>query len=127
MVNLSMGTQERTLESPSLKVNLLEQSFNQVAPRSGDFVESFYQQLFTMYPEIKPLFANFDMREREERLLNGLMLVINNFREPDVVGPALKKLGQRHVELNIRREHYPMVGAALLATFAAFLGSNPER
>jgi hemoglobin-like flavoprotein len=50
--------------------------------------------------------------------------VIQNLRKPDVLAPALKGLGQRHAAYGVRPEHYPIVGAVLLDTFAACLGKR---
>ena len=119
MVNVVTENQQ---DGPGLQVELLEQSFSEVAPRGAEFAASFYQRLFSMYPETRVLFGNTDMKEQEIKLLNALVLVVRNLRKPDVLGPALKTLGKRHERLNVRQEHYPMVGAALLGTFEEFLG-----
>lgn len=38
----------------SLKVELLEESFGRIKPSAGEFAASFYDNLFTAYPEAKP-------------------------------------------------------------------------
>ncbi len=124
MANVVTQNQREGQESPGLQVELLELSFGELAPRGAEFVASLYQRLFSMYPETELLFADMDMKEQENKLLNALVLVVDNLRKPDVLGPALKKLGQRHKELNIRQDHYPMFGAALLGTFEEFFGSK---
>ena len=42
----------------------------------------------------------------------------------DLLRDALKGLGARHVGYGVQAEHYPIVGAILLETFAEFLGEN---
>ncbi len=108
----------------SLQVELLETSFEQVKPRADEFVTSFYNNLFTLYPEAQPLFANTDMGAQKKKLLNSLVLVVENLRMPDVLSNALKGLGARHVKYGALPEHYPLVGNALLTTFEQYLGSD---
>src|SRR5215471_3388183 len=108
----------------SLQIELLETSFQAIAPRGEAFVTAFYERLFTRFPQTRAFFAATDMKEQKKKLLGALVLVIQNLRKPDVLGPALKGLGQRHDAYGVRPEHYPIVGAVLLDTFAAFLGER---
>ena len=68
----------------------------------------------------KALFKKVDMKKQRKKLLESLVLVVNNLRKPDVLGPALKNLGERHKELGAQEEHYAMVGEALLGTFEEY-------
>ena len=105
----------------SLQVELLESSFDRVKPQADEFVNSFYNNLFTMYPEAKPLFAHSNMAEQKKKLLASLVLVVENLRNPDVLGNSLKGLGARHVKYGALPEHYPLVGNSLLTTFEQYL------
>lgn len=51
-------------------------------------------------------------------------MVIKNLRNTKIVSMALHDLGWRHEEMGVEREHYPMIGAALLETFAGFFGEK---
>ena len=64
------------------------------------------------------------MKEQRKKLLGALLLVIQNLRKPEVLTSALQGLGRRHVKYGVRPEHYPIVGAILLETFADFLGDD---
>jgi nitric oxide dioxygenase len=48
-------------------------------------------------------------------------LVVNNLRNPEALENALKGLGTRHVKYGALPQHYPLVGASLLKTFAMSL------
>ena len=109
------------LEEAGLKVELLENSFEMVKPQADDFVNSFYNNLFTMYPEAKPLFAHSNMAEQKKKLLASLVLVVENLKQPDVLSDTLKGLGARHVKYGALPEHYPLVGSSLLTTFEQYL------
>ena len=111
-------------DSSPLQVELLEDSFEKVKPKADDFVESFYTNLFTDYPDAKPLFANTDMKVQGKKLLSSLVLVIENLRKPEALSSALKGLGARHVQYGALPEHYPLVGSSLLKTFEQYLGTD---
>ncbi len=105
----------------SLQVDLLEQSFGKVAPQADDFVMSFYDNLFTDYPAAKPLFEHSDMKKQGQMLKGGLVMVMENLNNPDVLSKALGGLGARHVKYGALPEHYPLVGNSLLKTFEQYL------
>jgi len=108
----------------SLQIDVLETSFQRIAPRGEAFVTAFYDRLFTAYPQTRAFFASTNLKEQRKKLLGALILVIQNLRKPEVLTGALKGLGQRHVAYGVRPEHYPIVGAILLETFADFLGDD---
>ena len=108
----------------SLNVEVLEQSFERVKPYTAVFASSFYDNLFNDYPQVQILFANTDMKEQEKKLIYSLVLVVENLRNPGYLTTVLQHLGERHVRYGTIREHYPLVGAALLKTFESYLGQD---
>ena len=108
----------------SLNVEVLEKSFERVKPQANDFAFSFYQNLLTDYPQLRPLFAKTNMEEQQQKLMMSLVLVIENLRNPNYLKVILKNLGERHVSYGAIEQHYPMVGAALLKTFESYLGAD---
>ncbi|PZD75141.1 Bacterial hemoglobin [Acaryochloris thomasi RCC1774] len=108
----------------SLQVETLERSFDQIKPMADDFVTSFYDNLFTDYPAAEPLFAGTAMEEQKPKLLKSLVLVIQNLRNPEILGDALEGLGARHVKYGALPQHYPLVGNSLLKTFEQYLGKD---
>ena len=114
-------TEPQVEAEAGLNVELLEQSFDEIKPQANEFVASFYDNLFTAHPEAKPLFDTTDMQAQKKKLLNSLVLVVENLRKPDALGGALRGLGARHVKYGALPEHYPLVGGALLTTFEQYL------
>jgi len=108
----------------TLQIELLESSFQAIASCGEAFVTAFYERLFTRFPQTRAFFASTDMKEQRKKLLGALALVIQNLRKPEVLTSALTGLGQRHVTYGVRPEHYLIVGAVLLETFADFLGER---
>jgi hemoglobin-like flavoprotein len=108
----------------TLQIELLESSFQAIAPQGEAFVTAFYERLFTSFPQTRAFFASTDMKEQRKKLLGALALVVQNLRKPEVLTSALQGLGQRHVTYGVLPEHYPIVGAVLLETFADVLGER---
>ncbi|HCF29921.1 MAG TPA: globin, partial [Cyanobacteria bacterium UBA11049] len=107
-----------------LNVKVLEKSFERVKPQANDFAFSFYQNLLTDYPQLRPLFAKTNMEEEQQKLIMSLGLVIENLRHLNYLKVILKNLGERHVSYGTIAQYYPMVGAALLKTFESYLGAD---
>ena len=111
----------------TLKIDLLEDSFNSVKHDAAAFSASFYNKLFTYHPELKPLFAQADFAAQEKKLISSLALVVENLRNPEQLTMALKSLGAYHKQIGTMDEHYPFVGQALVETFAEYLGNKWDR
>jgi hemoglobin-like flavoprotein len=100
----------------TLNIELLEQSFELIKLQSQEFTATFYATLFSRYPEVEPLFAHTVMSKQGEKLFQSLVLVVENLQKPEVLAKALGSLGTKHIKYGVLPEHYPMVGAALLAS-----------
>jgi hemoglobin-like flavoprotein len=105
----------------SLNVDLLERSFALVKGNGVEFSSQFYATLFLDHPAVQPLFANTHLQSQGDKLFASLVLVVDNLRNPEALENALKGLGTRHVKYGALPQHYPLVGASLLKTFAASL------
>ncbi len=106
----------------ALQASILEDSFRLITPRAEEFVHAFYGNLFRRHPEVVPLFEGADMEELQKKLLAALTWTVNSARKLDVLVPVLRELGGKHAGYDVRREHYPIVGAILLQTLEQFLG-----
>jgi hemoglobin-like flavoprotein len=112
----------------TLDLEALETSFDLIAPRGDELVDVFYARLFTTAPAVVPLFAETDLPQQKTLLLGTLVLLRKSLRNLDAIIPKLRELGARHVAYGAQPEHYPIVGAALLASLAEIAGSawTPE-
>ncbi len=103
---------------------LLETSLQAIVLHGEAFVTAFYERLFTRFPQTRAFFAATDMLEQRKKLQQTLALIVQHIQHPEALGDMLQELGQRHVTYGIQPEHYPLVGAVLLETFADFLGKH---
>ena len=105
----------------SFDVEILEKSFNKLKICADDFAASFYDNLFKLSPEIKPLFVNTNMPDQHKKLINALVLVVENLRNPEALTPVLYALGARHISYGAIPKYYDPVVQALLITLEAYL------
>ena len=80
----------------SLNLEALETSFDLVAPRGDDLMDTFYRRLFIAAPAVQPLFAGTDLRRQKAMLLSALVLLRKSLRDLDAIVPNLHALGARH-------------------------------
>lgn len=106
----------------SLDVPLLRSSFALVAEAEPALAARFYDHLFGMYPQVKPLFASTPMDRQQQMLTEALVAVVEHLDDADWLSSHLQLLGRRHVNYGISHEMYGWVGAALLATLAEVAG-----
>ena len=109
------------------QIDLVQSSFAKVAPIADTAAVIFYDRLFEIAPEVKPLFRG-DMTEQGRKLMATLAVVVNGLSNLESVLPAASALARRHVAYGAKPAHYPVVGGALLWTLEKGLGDawTPE-
>jgi hemoglobin-like flavoprotein len=108
----------------STNIALLQSSFLKVIPQKQRFARVFYDTLFHDHPEIKPLFAATDMHVQQSKLFSLLSMTINNLGNPAMLRFTLHELGKHHMRYKVKPEYFPLVGDALLKTFAVILDKD---
>lgn len=106
-----------------MNLDLLRSTWKQAFSYGDDFVVHFYNTLFRLAPELRPLFGA-DMRPQRRHIVKMLHMVIAGVDRPDVLVPQLRELGARHHSYGVVAEHFPMVARALKETLAHFLGDD---
>jgi hemoglobin-like flavoprotein len=105
------------------QVQLVQQSFAKVAPISEAAAVIFYDRLFEIAPQVKPMFPT-DMTEQRKKLMATLAVVVGGLSNLESILRAASALATRHVSYGAKAEHYPVVGAALLWTLEKGLGEG---
>jgi len=103
------------------KIALVQQSFAKVVPIADQAAVLFYDRLFEIAPDVKPMFHG-DMAEQRRKLMATLGVVVTGLTRIETVLPAASALAKRHVTYGVKDDHYPIVGAALLWTLEKGLG-----
>jgi len=99
----------------------VQQSFAKVAPMADQAAALFYNRLFEIAPELRPLFRG-DMADQGRKLMATLAVVVGALTRLEAILPAASALAKRHVAYGVRAAHYRPVGAALLWTLERSLG-----
>ncbi|SFG88382.1 globin family protein [Methylobacterium gossipiicola] len=105
------------------QITLVQDSFAKVRPIADTAADLFYGRLFEIAPAVRPMFPE-DMREQKKKLMAMLSLAVTNLDKPDIVVPALQKLGRQHAAFGTEAAHYEPVGEALLWTLEQGLGPD---
>jgi len=108
----------------AIDVEILEESFDLVAPQGDKLMTTFYEHLFETAPAVQPLFANVDMERQRQALLNMLVVLRESLRDLDDIVPDLEELGARHAEYGAQAAHYPVVGNVLIGAMAEVAGDT---
>ncbi|GAB3558132.1 globin family protein [Spirosoma fluminis] len=105
------------------QTQLVQKTFEMVAALPAETVGSlFYNRLFAIAPEVRPLFSRTTMPEQSRKLLTMLAYVVARLDKPDSLVADLTQLAQRHVRYGVQDRHYDLVGEALLWTLEQGLG-----
>jgi NAD(P)H-flavin reductase len=94
-------------------------SFAKAAAAGDEAPLWFYSHLFLTHPETRQLFP-VSMAHQRDRLFAALGEVVSKVDDLDALVPILQQLGRDHRKFGTVAEHYPAVGASLLATLAHF-------
>lgn len=86
----------------------------------------FYKRLFAFNPELKNIFnvGNQHSGKQQNALAFAVLAYAENIEDPSVLLPVLERIEHKHVSLDIRPEHYAIVGYHLLASIKEVLGDT---
>jgi hemoglobin-like flavoprotein len=104
------------------QVKIINLTFAQVMYRKDQVGRMFYERLFAIAPETRPLFTG-DIDAQSRKLMETLALAIGMLRNMPTLILTLEALAHRHVGYGVRSEHYDKVGEALLWTLERELGA----
>jgi nitric oxide dioxygenase len=114
---MSQTLSERTIALVKATVPALE-------AHGLDIVREMYSRMFEN-PDIRDLFNQShhgDSGSQPRALTGAILAYANNIDNLGALAPAVERIAQKHVGLQILPEHYPHVGEALLGAIKATLG-----
>ena len=107
-------------------INIIKSTVPALKEHGLEITKTFYKNMFENNPEVKPLF-NMDRQksgEQPKALAMTILAAAENIDNLEVLLPAVKKIGEKHCNANIKPEHYPIVGENLLRAIKDVLGEN---
>ncbi len=125
--NVANKHKRHSMMTPN-QARLIQSSWNMIEPIIDTAAVLFYNRLFEIDPTVKPLFANSDMNQQRDKLLDTLNLAVQNVDQIEHMAESLADLGKRHANYGVEDQHYETVRAALLWALGQGLGDlfTPE-
>jgi nitric oxide dioxygenase len=101
-----------------------------LAERGVEITSYFYKTLFEAHPQLLNIFnhANQKQGRQQTALANAVYAAATYIDQLEVLLPAVKQIAHKHRSLNVKKEHYPIVGEFLLKAIKDVLGdaATPE-
>src|SRR3954463_16738152 len=84
----------------------------------------FYNRMLSQNPELKNVFNSANQRTNAQptALALAVLAYAENIDDPSALKSAVYKIANKHVSLDIRPEHYAIVGKHLVASIGEVLG-----
>jgi len=129
--SVKKGTKKEVKKTKPLMINVLGHVIDETALLKGyelaknvldETVVDFYEELFSQYPAVKPLFENTHEEVQAAKLAAALNLLIDNLHNEDALQSALSDMGERHQGYGAQPDHYPVVAEVLVASFKNKIG-----
>lgn len=95
-----------------------------LAEHGVPIIRRFYTRLFDAHPELKNVFnvAHQDQGQQQQALARAVYAYAENIENPSSLAAVLKNIANKHASLDVRPEHYPIVGEHLLGAIKDVLG-----
>jgi len=106
------------------QIDLVQTSFDSLVPIKAEAGKIFYDRLFEIAPEVRPLFRTDDMGEQGMKLMTTLGAVVNGLKDWDSILPLARDLALGHKAFGVEAKHYAPLAEALIYTFKSGLGDD---
>ena len=94
-----------------------------VRERLAPASEMFYENLFTVEPELRALFRP-DLQSQGMRFMSTLATIADLLEAPAELGSEIAHLATAHAGVGVRAAHFAPMGIALMVTLAETLGED---
>ncbi len=104
------------------QVELVQSSFDSVAPKASQLVVRFYEEIFRVAPHLRHIFPE-DMQEQRTKLIRTLTYAVNGLKFPISILPVVQNLGIQHTAYDVDPAQYEVVGDALIVALSETRGT----
>ena len=104
-------------------IDLLHHSLRILQERKELAAGIFYERLFELSPEVRPLFTD-DIIVQTEKAIFAFGAVVGQIHDLDKTRAMTRDLARRHVGYGVKAEHYPLVGRAVLSVLAEVMNEE---
>jgi hemoglobin-like flavoprotein len=104
-------------------IERVRSSFDRIWPISTQTAGLFYDRLFEIAPEVRPLFRH-DIDDQKRKFISTLAVIVGSLDDTSKLISLTDNLARQHDSFGVRPAYYPIVGEALLWSLERGLGSN---
>jgi hemoglobin-like flavoprotein len=104
-------------------IRLVRDSLPGIRERLVPASMSFYENLFSVEPELRALFR-VDMASQGMRFMSTLATIADVLGDRDALDAELGELAAAHARIGVRAAHFAPMGVALMVTLAETLGDE---
>lgn len=101
--------------------HVVRKSFGLVERQADVAALVFYQRLFDLAPQVRPMFSG-DIQSQGRKLMETLAVLVSALDRPKELESELEELGAGHAGYGVRDEHYAVARQALLEMIAEVTG-----
>ena len=102
---------------------LVRNSFEKIVPVADATGLTFYTRLFTIAPEVRPMFRG-EIAQQSRKLMQVIAIAVKGLDHMSALVATVEELGRKHAQYGVKNEHYAVVGETLLWTLGETLGSD---
>lgn len=109
------------------QIRLVQDSLPLIRERLQPASMGFYENLFVLAPDIRPLFRS-DLSGQGMRFMTTLATIADLLDDPEELADEIGSLARAHAGIGVRAAHFAPMGRALMVTLAETLrdGFTPE-
>ena len=105
------------------EIQLVQESYAKIYENGDSFSQLFYKNLFQIAPDLSRLFSS-NIETQGRKFMEILSIVVLDLQDEDLIIPLIQEMGRRHVGYGTEKEHYEIVGRALVKTLEESLSGG---
>ena len=98
---------------PPQQAALVRHTFTHIAPNHDIVARLFYDKLFEIAPDLRPMFTH-SMDMQRAKVMQMLAALVSSIDDPSHFNRMARELGKRHVGYGVMKDQYALVGKALM-------------
>ncbi|MEH7348979.1 NO-inducible flavohemoprotein [Gottfriedia acidiceleris] len=105
-------------------IDIIKSTVPVLEVKGTEITKVFYKNLFTNHPELLNVFNHTNQQKGRQQtaLANTVLAAAQNIDKLATIIPVVKQIAQKHRSLQVKPEHYPIVGQHLLGAIKEVLG-----
>lgn len=118
---MSLNPRNMIMAPTKTQISLLKESIPTIREHFAPASLDFYENLFSIAPETRPLFRE-DLAGQGMKYMTTLLTLVDLLDDPAAFDAELDDLARSHATVGVRAEYYAPMGSALLVTLGESLG-----